>query len=114
MLQIFGTSKCKNTQKAQRFFKERGIQFHFIDLSQKAMSKGELESVARSVPLEHLIDTTCKEYERLNLKYIIHDITEQLLEHPLLFITPVVRCGKEAVVGFAQDTWLKFAQMEKK
>lgn len=114
MLQIFGTAKCKNTQKAQRFFKERGIVFQFIDLSQKAMSKGELESVTRSIPLESLMDTTCKEYERLNLKYIIHDKKEQLLEHPLLFVTPVVRCSKSASVGFAPDLWLSFAQQEKK
>ncbi len=114
MLQIFGTAKCKNTQKAQRFFNERGVKFQFIDLSQKAMSKGELESIVRSVPLETLIDTQCKEYERLNLKYILHDIKEQLLEKPLLFVTPVVRCGKDSSVGYTPQKWLTFAQQEKK
>lgn len=46
-IQIFGTKKCNDTKKAERFFKERGIKYQFIDMKEKGMSKGELTSVAR-------------------------------------------------------------------
>ena len=108
VIQIFGTKKCFETKKAQRFFKEHRTPVQFINLGEKAMSKGELGSVRRSVPLEELIDTECKEYEKLNLKYIQHDIEEKLLEHPLLFKTPVVRNGKEAAVGYQAEVWKKW------
>ena len=48
-IQIFGTKKSFDTKKAQRYFKERRVKFQFIDLKEKGMSKGELESVARAV-----------------------------------------------------------------
>jgi len=113
MIQIFGTKKCKDTAKAIRFFKERGVKFQLIDLAEKGMSKGELESISKSVPLEELIDKTSKEYEKRNLAYIRHNIFEELLEHPLLTKTPVVRNGKEAVVGFNPEVWKKWADLEK-
>ncbi|MCP4685748.1 MAG: ArsC family transcriptional regulator [bacterium] len=105
MIQIFGTKKCRDTQKALRFFKERRIDTQFIDLAQKDVSKGELNSISRSVPLNHLIDTEGREYDKRNLKYLVHDVEEQLLEHPLLFRTPIVRYGKKAAVGNEPDTW---------
>ena len=55
-IQIFGVNKCADTRKAQRFFKERGLRFQFVDLTEKGLSKGELRSVAARVPLEQLID----------------------------------------------------------
>ena len=113
MIQIFGTKKCRDTAKALRFFKEHGIKIHMVDLAEKGMSRGELASVVKSVPLEELIDTTCKEYEKRNLKYIKHDIGEELLAEPLLFKTPVVRCGKEASAGYAPDAWKRWADSEK-
>lgn len=113
MIQVFGTKKCKDTAKAQRFFKERGIKIQMIDLAEKGMSKGELASVAKSVPLEELIDTSSKEYEKRNLKYLKHNIEEELLANPLLFKTPVVRCGREAAAGYAPDEWKRWADSEK-
>lgn len=110
IVQIFGTRKCKDTQKALRFFKERRIDIQFIDLTQKGVSKGELNSIKQSVPLNHLIDTESREYDRRNLKYLVHDIEEQLLEHPLLFRTPIVRFGKKASVGHEPDTWKIWAE----
>ena len=61
-IQIFGLKKCSETRKAQRFFKERRIPVHFVDLSQKEMSKGELRSVAARVPLKDIIDTTGRRF----------------------------------------------------
>jgi len=113
MIQIFGTKKCKDTAKARRFFQERGVKTQFIDLAEKGMSKGELASVLKSIPVAELIDTTSKEYGKRNLKYIRHDIEEELLAEPLLFKTPVVRSGKESAAGYAPDAWKKWADIEK-
>jgi arsenate reductase-like glutaredoxin family protein len=104
-IQIFGTSKCQDTRKAQRYFKERNINFHFIDLKEKGLSKGELNSVEREIAIENLIDTESREYHQRNLKYITHDIENELLSHPLLFRTPIVRFGNKATVGYCPDTW---------
>ncbi|MDD3846514.1 MAG: arsenate reductase family protein [Syntrophorhabdaceae bacterium] len=104
-IQIFGTSKCQNTRKAQRFFKERGIPFHYIDLTVKGLSKGELNSVRSVVGIEKLIDTEGKQYARRNLKYLTHNIEEELLADPLLFKTPIVRNGNKATIGYQPDVW---------
>ena len=104
-VQIFGLKKCKNSQKAERFFKERKIQVHFCDLNVKNISKGELNAIIRSIPLENLIDTASKQYEKRNLKYIVHDIALVLLEDSLLFKTPIIRFGTKATVGYCPDIW---------
>jgi len=109
-IQIFCTKKCSDTRKAQRFFKERGIKTQFIDLTEKAISKGELNGIARSVPLDDLIDRDGREFERRNLKYIRHDIEEALLEYPLLFRTPIVRSGRKAAVGYRPELWKDWAK----
>ena len=104
-IQIFGTNKCQDTKAAQRFFKERGIKFQYIDLNVKGLSKGELKSVKALFGIENLIDTEGKEYAKRNLKYLNHDIEEELLEHPLLFKTPIVRNGGKSTIGFQPDVW---------
>ncbi len=105
MIQIFGTLKNRETQKAIRFFKERRVPFQFIDLAAKAMSPGELASVARSVPLDGLLDRDGAEFERLGLAHMEFDAAEALLEHPLLFRQPVVRDKNRATAGPAADEW---------
>ncbi|MDO7787677.1 arsenate reductase family protein [Desulforamulus aquiferis] len=104
-IQIFGTKKCQDTRKAERYFKERRVKYQFIDLHIKGLSKGELKSVTSSIPLNDLIDTEGKEYRKRNLKYIVHDVEQILLEQPLLFKTPIVRNGKKATLGHAPDIW---------
>ncbi|MCP4133373.1 MAG: ArsC family transcriptional regulator [bacterium] len=113
-IQIFGTKKCKTTQKAVRFFKERGVTAHLLDIKERGPSKGELKSISRSVPLEDLINTESKEYEKKGLKYIKHDIEEVLQEEPLLMTTPVVRSGNKAVAGFEPKAWEEMVLAEKK
>ena len=108
IIQIFGTKKCKDTQKALRFFKERGIQIQFIDLTEKKISRGELNSITKHVPLNELIDKNGKEFEKRNLKYMNYDLEEMLLENPLLFKTPIVRGQNKASLGFAPDEWKVF------
>ncbi|GLC30790.1 arsenate reductase family protein [Clostridium omnivorum] len=106
-IQIFGVSKCFDTKKAERYFKERRIKYQLIDLLQKGMSKGELQSVKSAVGLKDLINSSSKEYEKLNIAHIMSDqIKEELLlNNPKLFKTPVVRNGKQATVGYQPEVW---------
>jgi arsenate reductase-like glutaredoxin family protein len=108
IIQIFGVKKCQDTNKALRFFKERTIKIQFIDLAEKAISKGELESISRKIPLNNLIDIEGKQFKSRNLSYIIHDTETELLNDPLLFKTPVTRFGQEAAVGLSIDIWKKW------
>jgi arsenate reductase-like glutaredoxin family protein len=113
-IQIFGTKKCKETAKAIRFFKERGIAAHFVNIAEKPMSRGELANVCRSVAAADLIDQQSRDYDKLGLKYLQHDPAEKILEHPLLMKTPVVRSGSSATVGFQPDTWNEWIKQDKK
>ncbi|WP_321992077.1 glutaredoxin [Marispirochaeta aestuarii] len=62
-IQIFGTKKCKDTQKAVRFFKERGITPHQVDLREKGISPGELSNIARAVGRDNLVDPESRAYK---------------------------------------------------
>ena len=96
-IQIFGTKKCNDTKKAERFFKERGIKFQFIDMKEKGMSKGEFNSVAQANGgLENMINWEGKDKDLLALiKYIAEeDKLEKVLENPQVIKTPVVRNRK--------------------
>jgi len=104
-IQIFGTKKCNNTKKAQRFFKERNIIFHFRDLTEKGISAGELQNISRSIEINDLIDTESKQYKKRGMQFMVFNAEEELLEDPLLLKTPIVRNGKEATVGFQPEIW---------
>ncbi len=104
-IQIFGTNKCFDTKKAQRYFKERGIRFQMIDLKEKGFSRGELNAVLAAVGgPEGLLDPDNKNY--CDVKYLLPDaIVEKLLENPSYIKTPVVRSGKQATVGYQPEVW---------
>ena len=106
-IQIFGTKKCFDTKKAERFFKERKIQFQFIDLNEKPMSKGELNSVLHSVSNNDLINNKSKDYTKLNFNNIrsTEIKAELLLKNQKVMNTPIVRNGKEATVGYNLEVW---------
>ena len=106
-IQIFGTKKCFDTKKAERFFKERKINFQFIDLNEKLMSKGELNNILRSVSINDLINTKSKDYKKLNFDKIrsTEIKVELLLKNQKVMNTPVVRNGKEATVGYNIEIW---------
>ncbi len=111
-IQIFGTNKDNDTKKALRFFKERGIKPHFRDLREKGLAKGELENIARKIPLEELIDTEGKQYKKRGMAYMKFDIEEELLEDPLLLKMPIVRNRKEVTVGYAPEIWKKWTEQK--
>ena len=104
-IQIFGKSKCFDTKKAERYFKERNIKFQSIDLIKKGISAGELKSVMQAVGLEELVDW--KNPDAALLKYLAYDEdkVEKLLDNPKLLKTPVVRNGRQATVGYQPETW---------
>ena len=107
-IQIFGTKKSSDTRKAERFFKERGIKFQFVDLKEKAMSKGEFQSVLQAAGgLDAMIDQNCKDKDLLALiKYIAaEDKAQKALENQSVLKLPVVRNGKAATVGYQPEVW---------
>ena len=111
-IQIYGTNKCFDTKKAQRYFKERNIKFQFVDLAKYGMSKGEYQSIKRALgcKLEDLVDEKSKKYDSSYIKYLASEEAkeEKLLENQELFRTPIVRNGKKATLGFCPDEWKKW------
>jgi len=105
-IQIIGTKKCRDTQKAERFFKERKIPYHFRDLTEKGLSKGELENINRVIPIEELIDKEGKQFKQRGFEFMVYNIETELLEDSLLLKTPVVRNGKLTTVGFHPEVWI--------
>lgn len=106
-IQIFGTKKCFDTKKAERFFKERRIKYQLIDMKEKGMSKGELSSVKTAVGINELINTKAKNFIKSNLGNVRSaEIKEEiLLKDQTLINTPLVRNGRKATVGFKAEVW---------
>lgn len=104
-IQIFGKSKCFDTKKAQRYFKERRIPFQNIDLLDVGISRGELSSIRQAVGLEALIDPKHPDAALLTYLAYDEDKVEKLLENPKMLKTPIVRSGKKATVGYCPEVW---------
>lgn len=107
-IQVFGTKKNFDSKKAERYFKERGIKYQFIDMKEKGLSKGEFQSVCKAIGgYNKLIDTDCKDKDLLALiTYIAEeDKAEKILENQSIIKVPVVRNGKQATVGYQPEIW---------
>lgn len=107
-IQIFGTKKDFDTKKAERFFKERGISYQFVDMKEKGMSKGEFRSVCQAVKgYEKLIDPNCKDKDLLALvTYLAEEQKEEkILENQKIIKVPIVRNGQQATIGYQPDIW---------
>lgn len=107
-IQIFGSRKCFDTKKAERFFKERGIKAQIIYLEEKEMSKGELTSVLQAVKgYDNLVNPNSKDKNMLALFQHLaeEEKFEKLLQNQQLLITPIVRNGKLATAGFHPEVW---------
>jgi arsenate reductase-like glutaredoxin family protein len=107
-IQIFGKSKCFDTKKAERWFKERRIKFQSIDLLRFGMSVKEFDSVLRAVVgIDNLIDWNSKSEQITLMKYM--DDTrakeDKVFDDPSLMKTPIVRNGKQATAGFCPEIW---------
>jgi arsenate reductase len=107
-VQIFGTKKSSDTRKAQRFFAERRISVHFVDLVERAASLGELRRFAQKFGVRALIDRDARRYRELGLAAAVlsdERWLETLVEEPLLLRTPLVRHGNQLTVGLAEAEW---------
>lgn len=104
-IQIFGKSKCFDTKKAERYFKERRVKFQSVDILRYGLSPREFDSVRRAVGLENMIDEKARGAELL--KYLAYDEAkaEKLLEDQSLIRTPIVRNGRQATVGYCPEVW---------
>ena len=104
-IQIFGKSKCFDTKKAERYFKERRIKYQYIDVLRYGMSRGELNSVKSAVGLEAMIDKSDEDYPLV--QYLASDEAklDKLYEDAYLIKTPIVRNGKQATVGYCPEIW---------
>ncbi len=107
-IQIFGKSKCFDTKKAERWFKERRIKYQYIDLTRYGMAGKEFDSVLRAVGgIDQLIDWEGKSPEITLMKYMEGKRAKEdkVFDDPALMKTPVVRNGKQATVGYCPEIW---------
>ena len=107
-IQIFGTKKSFDTKKAQRYFKERRIKVQFIDLKEKEMSKGELQSVMRAAGgIDAVVDENAKDQDTVALITYLAESQkfDKLLENQQVLREPIVRNGQKATVGYCPDVW---------
>ncbi len=110
-IQIFGKTNCFDTKKAERYFKERGMKYQFINLKEKGMSKGEFNGVKQAVGgVDAMLDEKAKEKDlTILLKYLSEvDKEEKILENQQVLKTPIVRNGKLATVGYQPEVWKKW------
>jgi arsenate reductase-like glutaredoxin family protein len=114
MIQLIGRQKCKNTKKAERFLKERKIDFHFLDMNKKELSVGELRNICRFVPAEDLIDKDSAAYKKKGYDYLVYDPEEEILHNQKLIKTPVLRTDFGAFAGFSESEYKKIAEKVKK
>jgi arsenate reductase len=107
-VQIFGVKKSAETRKALRFFAERRTRTHFVDLQERAASRGELTRFAQKFGVQALIDESSRRYAELGLRtarYGDERWLEILVDEPLLLKIPLVRHGNALTIGAAESTW---------
>ena len=107
-VQIFGIKKSADTRKALRFFSERRIKAHFVDLVERPASLGELRRFAQKFGVTSLIDKDSKRFEELGLRYAqLSDDRwlQKLSDEPLLLKIPLVRNANQLTLGADEATW---------
>src|SRR5581483_7096373 len=107
-VQIFGVKKSADTRKALRFFAERRIKTHFVDLNERPASLGELKRFAQKFGIDRLLDKESKRYEELGLRHARYsDETwlDKFVDEPLLLRVPLVRNGNALTIGLAEQDW---------
>ena len=107
-IQIFGFSNCQDTRKAQRFFAERRISVHFVNLDERPAAKGELRRFAERFGAAALIDKEGARYKAMGLRVALDSparLLERALTEPRLLRTPLIRHGGKVTIGHAPDDW---------
>jgi arsenate reductase-like glutaredoxin family protein len=107
-VQIFGTRKSADTRKALRFFSERRVKTHFVDLAERAAAPGELRRFAQKFGVRALVDADSRRFAELGLAQATYSDDrwlEKLVDEPLLLRTPLVRYQHRLTVGLSEETW---------
>lgn len=115
-VQVFGVRKNADTRKALRFFSERRVKTHFVDLTRRAASPGELRRFAQKHGVEALVDPGSRRYQDLGLAHAHlseERWLERLYEEPLLLRMPLVRWKSRVTVGFAEGVWGEWLEEER-
>lgn len=115
-VQIFGLKKSSDTRKALRFFAERRIKTHFVDLNERAASPGELKRFAQKFGVTRLIDLDSKRYAELGLgaaRLTDERWLDKLALEPLLLTTPLVRWQNHLTVGLAEREWRSWVENDR-
>lgn len=109
--QIFGTKKCADTRKALRFFAERRVRTHFVDLAERGASIGELRRFAQKFGVAALIDRDSRRFAELGLRTALFGDErwlERMVEEPMILHTPLVRMGSRLAIGAAEPEWRRW------
>lgn len=116
-VQVFGTQKNQDTRRALRFWSERRIKVHFVDLNERAASKGELQRFVQKFGLTALIDKASRRYQDLGLgaaRLGDERWMQYLVDEPLLLTQPLTRFGSKLTVGLAESEWKAWVDGERK
>lgn len=112
-VQIFGVKKNADTRKALRFFAERRVTTHFVDLTERAASPGELKRFAQKFGVSALVDRDSKRYHESgygHAQYSEERWLEKLADDPLLLRIPLTRCAHRLTIGLAESEWRTWLQ----
>jgi arsenate reductase (glutaredoxin) len=107
-VQIFGTRKSSDTRKALRFFAERRVRTHFVDLNERAAALGELRRFAQKFGVAALIDRDSRRFSELGLgpaRYSDEHWLGRLVDEPLLLRVPLVRFQHKLTIGVDETAW---------
>jgi arsenate reductase-like glutaredoxin family protein len=107
-VQVFGVRKSADTRAALRFFAERRIKVHFVDLNERAAAVGELRRFAQKFGIAALVDRDSRRFSELGLgaaRLSDERWLEKLSLEPLLLRMPLVRYQQQLTIGHAQETW---------
>ncbi len=110
-IQIFGVRKSADTRKALRFFAERRIRTHFVDLMERPASKGELRRFVDKFGITALLDVESKRYQELglrNARMSDESWLGKLAEEPLMLKVPLVRNANQLTIGADETIWKKW------
>ncbi len=100
MVQIIGTKRCAETRKALRFCQERSLEHQFVDLNSRSLSPGEYKNILGAVEPSLLVDTDSIHYKKGGYEWRVYDPEEELIEHPQLLKTPILRRKGRVKIGF--------------
>ena len=112
-VQIFGFKKNADTRKALRFFAERRVKTHFVDLAERAASPGELTRFAQKFGIQALIDRNSKRYQELGYAHAHYSDArwlEKLVDDPMLLKVPLTRSANRIAIGLAEPEWISWMQ----